>query len=266
MLEHNAHKLKRHAVHPRCSSTNHLLFAPIMLWHFDVLRSFPTLLEFLPILHCPIFSWWENHLGSVAAPAGTEPGEGRRAVPDTGTETGDAITRLLTRLIAGLESFIAVSPPSISEADCYKRKRKNNARSPHLHPSFTLHLKKTNPDYEILNCQIFFWENYYWTWSVLIQLYKMQISGTHDSIDSTILSNTEYWILVYWILNYFGSNTILLITIFLDSNTSLPNPQLTESLGVEVFSIFFGFQCMVSVILQSTYLHSTIWPKFQQNH
>ena len=147
----------------------------------------------------------------VAAPAGTEPGEGRGAVPDTGTETGDDITRLLTRLIAGLEWFIAVSP-SISEADCYKRKRKNNARSPHLHPCFTLHLKKTNPDYEILNCQIFFWENYYWTWSVLIQLYKMQISGTHDSIDSTILSNTEYWILVYWILNYFGSNTILLIT------------------------------------------------------
>jgi len=40
----------------------------------------------------------------IYTPAGAEsrPGEGRGAAPDSNAETGDAITRLLTRLIAGL--------------------------------------------------------------------------------------------------------------------------------------------------------------------
>ena len=189
MLEHNAHKLKRHAVHPRCSSTNHLLFAPIMLWHFDVLRSFPTLLEFLPILHCPVFSWWENHLGSGSGRYWTR-GRPRscswyryrnRGWHHTPTNKADRWARVIH---CSITFYI--------RSRLLQKKKKKQCKITTFAPMFHTPSKKTNPDYEILNCQIFFWENYYWTWSVLIQLYKMQISGTHDSIDSTILSNTDW--------------------------------------------------------------------------
>ena len=110
----------------------------------------------------------------IYTPAGAEsgPAEGCGAAPDSSAETGDAITRLLTRLIAGLNWVIAVSLPSISKQSATK-KRKKQCHCSHVSHSHPLKKNWTR----ILNC-----------W------YIFKNAKTHEPERSIILRILNYWI------------------------------------------------------------------------
>ena len=121
-------------------------------------------------------------------PPGTESGEGWGAVPDGGTDTWDAITRLLARLIAGLERFIEISSLSISVA-LLQSKRKNNDTS--LHYYWTQYYFGTSYKCKTQGCNI-----RHWILNILqIWILNIWFSNTRYWILKTQGCNTRHWIL-----------------------------------------------------------------------